>query len=403
MAAPALAAVLTVVAGCQGGTGASGASAPRLEPLDNPAPAGTAQPGLTVSPSGQLYLSWQERRPDSTWVLRFAVRAADSTGAWSAARDVQTGANMLTSATDVPSVDELPGGRLVAAWRGKHASTGYDIVVAHSDDHGATWSAPRSPHRDSTATEHGFVSWLRVGDASGMVWVDGRNNALPDTAQRATQLAFATFDAAGDVAKESFVDTKICDCCHTSAAAVPGGAVVAYRDRHDGEIRDISVVRVAGGAWRTPVSVHDDQWHYIGCPVNGPAIAARGARVAVAWFTSAHDTARVRLAFSGDTAGTFGAPIEVNEGTPDGKVGVAMTATGDALVSWIERRGTTATLRLRRIAPDGSRSAVTDVATLGEGRRAGGMPKLVQDGDAAILGWTDAADDRIRTARVALR
>jgi hypothetical protein len=44
--------------------------------------------------------------------------------------------------------------------------------------------------------------------------------------------------------------------------------------------------------------VHSDNWKIDACPVNGPAIAATGRRVAVAWFTAANDTARVKLAFS---------------------------------------------------------------------------------------------------------
>ena len=229
---------LAVVAGCQAGPD-NALPTPVVEALANPAPAGSAQPGLTVSPGAGLILSWQVRHPDSSLTLHFA-RLDAAAGGWSPVGSVETGPNILASAGDVPSVTQLPSGALVAAWRGRHGPRGYDILLAHSADSGQTWSAPRSPHRDSTLTEHGFVSWLQLGDTTGLVWVDGRGNADADTAHRATHLAHASLDADGASLPETVVDAKICDCCHTAAAAVPGGAVVVYRDRTDGEIRDIS-------------------------------------------------------------------------------------------------------------------------------------------------------------------
>lgn len=398
LALPAL--TLGLLAACAGGR--DRLAAPRVEALPNPAPAASAQPGVTVSPAGAVILSWEERQADSSFTLHYAQLDSSAQGGWSPVGHVQTGTNVLGSATDVPSIIRLANGTLVASWRGKHGAHGYDILTAHSADGGTTWSAPVSPHRDTTTMEHGFVSWLQLGDSTGLVWVDGRANADPDTAQHATRLAHASLDSAGAVLPEHFIDLRICDCCHTSAAAVPGGAVVAYRDRHEGEIRDISTVRWSAGGWREPVPVHADGWHYAGCPVNGPSIAAVGAKVAVAWFTSAHDTARVRVAFSADTATTFGTPVEVNEGKPDGKVGLVMLPIGEVIVSWIERRGAAAILRVRRVAPDGTRSPAVDVATFGEGKRAGGMPRMAQGGGSAILGWTDPATDRIRTARIRL-
>ncbi len=367
--------------------------------IDNPAVVGSASPGLTVSPSGTVYLSWQERNPDSTLVLRYVTRGAtDKT--WSAVHDVNTGRNMLASATDVPSVHELPNGGLVAVWRGSHGEAGYDIVMAHSEDQGGTWSAPKAPHSDVTPTEHGFVSWLQLGDSTGMVFLDGRLNADKDKAKHATQLTVAMFDKMNNTGKEFVIDPLICDCCHTSSAVVPGGAVVVYRNRTEGEIRDISVIRIADNKWRAPVSVHDDNWNISGCPVNGPSVSAIGENVAVAWFTAANDSARVRVAFSSDTTNTFGAPIEVNEGFPDGKVGVVLKNSNEAIVSWIERRDKMAVLRARVIHRDGTRGAVQDVADLGEDKRAGGAPKLVKAGGKILIAWTDATTHKVQSAEI---
>ena len=375
-------------------------AAPPVVAIENPAPAGSAQPGMTWGASDALYLSWQERRADSSVALRFAVLSGD--GAWSPVHDVQTGQNITVSSTDVPTIHEQPGGRLVAVWRGSHDARGYDIVLAHSDDHGATWSAPHSPHRDNTNTEHGFTSWLQLGDTSSLVWVGARHHADAEKGAQNSQLTLATFDAKGEPQIESVLDDKICDCCHTSTALVPGGAVIVYRDRHEGEIRDISLLRNSHGKWNAPVSVHDDGWRISGCPVNGPTASASGADVAVAWFTAAHDSARVRVAYPSDTGNTFAKPIEINEGFPDGRVGIALMATGETVVSWIERRGAVAVLRLRTVQNNGLRSEISNVAELGEGKRAGGAPKLLASETSVVLAWTDAATNRVKLASISL-
>lgn len=374
-------------------------NAPTITVIENPASVGSSSPGLTVSSSGKIYLSWQERNPDSSLVLRYVTRGATD-NAWSAVRDVNTGKNMLASATDVPNVHELPNGGLVAIWRGSHGEDGYDVVMAHSEDQGATWSAPKAPHSDITPTEHGFVSWLQLGDSTGVVFLDGRMNADKDKTKHATHLTLAMFDAANSTKKESVIDSMICDCCHTSSAIVPGGAVVVYRNRTAEEIRDINVIRVAGNKWREPVPVHNDNWHIGGCPVNGPSISAIGEKIAVAWFTAANDSARVRVAFSNDTANSFGAPIEVNEGFPDGRVGIVLKTADEAVVSWIERRDKMAVLRVRAVHRDGTKGPAKDVADLGDGKRAGGAPKLAKAGDKILLTWTDLATKRVRSAEI---
>jgi len=75
------------------------------------------------------------------------------------------------------------------------------------------------------------------------------------------------------------------------------------------------VRRHVDGAWANPVATGAEGWEIEGCPVNGPAIAAAGDRVAVAWFTAAGDTPRVRFASSTDGAASFG-PAKTWNGCP---------------------------------------------------------------------------------------
>jgi hypothetical protein len=178
------------------------------------------------------------------------------------------------------------------------------------------------------------------------------------------------------------------------------GLIAAYRDRSDREIRDVSYVVERGGRWSEPRAVASDGWEIHGCPVNGPQLDAAGDRVALAWFTMAHDTPRVNVAFSQDGGDTFGPPIGVDDGSPVGRVDVALVSSGAALVTWIETKGSAAALRARLIQPSGDRSPAIVIAD-SSGARSSGVPRLARVGGGAVVVWTDPGDPpRVRVARL---
>ena len=259
--------------------------------------------------------------------------------------------------------------------------------MTQSADSGATWQETITPHRDGTATEHGFVSLVPwTENRTALVWLDGRDMADGSDDHHggdhagAMTLRFAALGAGGRLTEEALLDARTCDCCQTAAARTSGGLVVAYRDRSEGEIRDIAVTRLQGGTWTSPEILHEDGWQISGCPVNGPSLDAQGKRVAVAWFTAADGVPRVHVAFSDDGGATFSEPTIVNGGTPLGRVDVVLRPGGSALVSWLERAGEQAAIRLRTVAPDGH--------TRGRSRR---WPRRARRGPAVFRAWSKVA------------
>lgn len=374
-----------------------------VEIADAPAPKGSAEPNLAVSPSGEVFLSWLERGEGESYSLRYS-RLADLDGTWSPPVTVLTRDDLFVNWADFPSLLPTRSGRLIAHWlqdSGEGPYT-YDVRIAQSTDDGKTWSESRILHDDGLQAEHGFVSLFESPDGElQAVWLDGRNtvSAAPSPEM---QLGFTTISADGVPAATQLLDTRICDCCQTSAAWAAAGPVVVYRDRSPDEIRDTSIVRYVDGAWTQPASVHADNWRIEGCPVNGPAVAAVGDTVAVAWFTGANDEERVNLAFSADGGASFGEPIRVDDGNPVGRVSVSLSARGQARVAWIERTGDQeeAEIRLRMIRDDGVRSAPFLVAKTSAARDAG-FPRMASVGEDLILAWTDISDgSRVRVARV---
>jgi hypothetical protein len=220
---------------------------------------------------------------------------------------------------------------------------------------------------------------------------------VPDGTAEMT-LRTTVLSADGTLADEWELDPRVCDCCQTAAVATPRGALIAYRGRSADEIRDIWLTRLEGGRWSDPYLLHADRWKIAGCPVNGPALAAAGDRVAVAWFTGANDSSRVWVAFSDDGGARFGAPVRVDEGAPLGRAHVVLLAGGGALVGWLEARGKEALFEVRRVAGDGSAGPVMTVARTAAAR-ASGFPRIARAGDQVIFAWTEAGKpSHVRTA-----
>ena len=142
--------------------------------------------------------------------------------------------------------------------------------------------------------------------------------------------------------------------------------------------------------------MHDDGWQIDACPINGPAINARGRQVAVAWFTAKDDQGRAFAAFSTDAGATFGAPIRLDEAGSQGRVGIALLEDGSAVASWIELANQRAQLEIRRIDRSGARGPAQLVAA----ERTSGFPRLARRGDELVLAWTETSDGRsiVRTA-----
>jgi hypothetical protein len=404
--------MVSLMAGCAAGDESSTPAAallPRFGPpaaIESPASPGAGEPWLYADPDGAVLMSWLEPSAEGH-ALRFSILAG---AGWSPVRTVTSRADLFVNWADFPSVTRLPDGSLVAHWlqRSGPGTYAYGVWLARSMDNGESWSAPVTPHMDGTPTEHGFVSLLAGRPAGSVraVWLDGRNYADPYADPPFMTLRHARIAVDGSLSMEQELDPRTCDCCQTSAAEADGGSVVAYRGRTRDEIRDIRVVRSAAHGWTEPAVVHDDGWVISACPVNGPAIDANGSLVAVAWFTAANDSPRVMLAFSEDSGERFGNPIQVagsgEIGWSLGRVDLALTHDGVALVSWLHEREGTAALMLTAIDPAGSRSVTTVVPQL-DGGRATGFPRLALREDQVLLAWTEPGEpSRIRLVSVPL-
>jgi hypothetical protein len=203
-------------------------------------------------------------------------------------------------------------------------------------------------------------------------------------------LRSASFDPSWKQTSDQAANLRVCDCCQTSVAATPDGIVTAFRDRSDKEIRDIHVTRLEGGRWTEPQAVHHDNWEIDSCPVNGPAISARGRALAVAWFTAAGGQGHAYAAFSPDAGRSWGEPVRLDEQTSTGRVDIEMLDDGSAVATWVEFANQHQTLKARKVAATGAPSAAVAIQPAGSGSVAG-YPRMVKQGDELLFGWTEGA------------
>lgn len=376
------------------------AQAAIVEPWPLPAGAPSSQPSV-VAQGGAVYAAWIEPDGDGHRLL-LAKNGRIPTAT------IARGTDWFVNWADFPALAVMADGSFAAHLLVKRSDApyAYDVQLLRSAD-GRAWSTPVTVHDDRTATEHGFVSlWPQDAHGVGIAWLDGRATGGGDHAHHghggaAMTVRAARFDAAGKH-DEAVLDDATCDCCQTDAAVAAKGVVLVYRDRSPQEVRDIVIVRQRDGAWTKPSVVHPDGWIMPACPVNGPAVTARGDEIVVAWYTAADGQPQVRLARSGDDGAHFAAPITIARGAQvQGRVDVQRDAE-QVVLTWIDEDDAGQTLWLARFTPDLSKQLErVEVATLARGR-ATGFPRLALAQGRAYVVWTDIVEraPQVRGARI---
>ncbi len=364
-----------------------------VESIPSPAGANSSVPQITTA-GDRVVLSWVERDGTKS-TLKFAERTASG---WSAPIAVVASDKLMVNSADVPSVRAMPKG-FAAHWMVESGADpeAYDLRLAWSAD-GKTWTAPVAPNRDKTMSQHGFATLFPTADGgTGVIWLDGRATRGDEGDM---QLRSALFDPAHKSLTDSLVDSRVCECCPTSVALAADGPVAAYRRRSAAEIRDIYVTRLGTAKWSMPIRVHADNFKIEGCPINGPSIAANGKDVAVAWFTAPKEVDRSYVAFSHDGGRTFGKATRVEDEGTLGRMQVALTADGAAVVGWVEFANEKSTFKIRRIDAAGARGPSVSVAAMSGTR----LPRMTVAKNEVVLAWTESEKDssRVKTARLRL-
>ena len=351
-------------------------------------------PALASAGDDGALLTWLGGK-DGSGSRRLRFSSLDGND-WSAPVTLSEGSNFFANWADVPGAIRSSDGRIFAQWLEKlgDQTYAYGIQLTVSRDDGKSWEPIGLLHDDTSQVEHGFVSWVAVADGVRAFWLDGRE--MVPSKDGPMQLRTAVVTGHGEPPTSFVLDDRVCECCSTDAALGAMGPMVVYRDRTDREIRDIALIRKTDDGWSSPTVLASDGWEINGCPVNGPAIAAAGDDVAVAWFTAAGGKAQVQVVLSQDGGRSFAEPHVIDEFLPAGRVDVAVDSVGTAWVLWMGRAGE---VRLQSVLAGGPRGEPLRIDTT-PATRASGFPRLVVDGNSLLLVWRN--DGSLRGTRVPL-
>ena len=356
--------------------------------IKNPSLINSSLPRL-FSNGEDLLMSWIQNK-DSIASLKYSKFNGIN---WTAPTEIISGSDWFVNWADFPAIADNNGSILTNILKKSAEGTyTYDIHLQLYSKQKNTWKNNILLNQDGIKSEHGFVSMLPYNNDSFFVtWLDGRTLVGVPKENEQMTLRAAFIDAEGEISNDILLDDKTCECCNTAATMTSNGPIVAYRDRSDTEIRDISIVRFVNGNWTAPKNVYQDHWEIPGCPVNGPAIDSFNDAVALAWFTAENDNPRIQVSFSENQGETFGLQYRVDNGNAIGRVDIVMIDQNNAVVSWMEPDGIDTLIQILKVSSNGEKNMpITITKTRSE--RSSGFPQLEVVGDKLYVAWTSLED-----------
>jgi len=369
-----------------------------VQSFENPSEENSHLPRL-FSNGTELYFSWVSQK-DSVDVLSYSVLKDKH---WTASSEIIRGNDWFTNWADFPTIAENNGNILTSFLQKSAIGTyTYDVKLNLYNAKNKTWKKNFILHKDGTQSEHGFVT-IRpyVENSFFITWLDGRETVDKGHGGGQMTLRSAIVFEDGSIDYDRLLDDKVCDCCQTSAAiGTNDELIVAYRNRSDEEIRDISIVRWEKDAgWLAPKTIGNDNWMIAGCPVNGPAIDVFQGSLVAAWFTGANEEGKVNITFSNDEGRSFQEVIRVDAGDATGRVDVVMISATEAVVLWMEPQGENELIQVMKVTSDGKKGNPLTVSKT-SAARASGFPQLELLDDTLYFAWTLLGENKQKTIEV---
>ena len=370
----------------------------------NPFPENSSESFL-LSTDKDLFISWTEQVLDSNFLYVTKLEG----GSWSNKKLITKGTDWFVNWADFPSISYNNLSYSIFSFHlQKSSEETFSYDVNYHINSKETWKDMNKIHDDNTFSEHGFVSSIPYKDGFMVSWLDGRNTyGVGDHghAKGAMTIRSAVLDFNGNIVSQNVIDEKVCECCQTSMAISGDIPIVVYRDRSEGEIRDIYYSRYIDSNWTEPHPIHNDGWEINGCPVNGPNVDSYGDNVVVSWFSASNGRPKVNLKFSTDNGRTFGDKILIDEvdNSPLGRVDIELISETEAIISWLSTVDGKGKLLIRKIKTNGEIGLIKVVDEIST-ERSTGFPQIEKFNDDVYISWTDNSElgKKVRVTKIPL-
>ena len=358
-----------------------------------------------LSTDKDLFISWTEQVLDSNF-LYVTKLEGDS---WSNKKLITKGTDWFVNWADFPSISYNNLSNSIFSFHlQKSSEETFSYDINYHINSKETWKDMNKIHDDNTFSEHGFVSSIPYKDGFMVSWLDGRNTyGVGDHghAKGAMTIRSAVLDSNGNIVSQNVIDQMVCECCQTSMAISGDIPIVVYRDRSEGEIRDIYYSRYIDSNWTEPHPIHNDGWQINGCPVNGPNVDSYRDNVVVSWFSASKGRPKVNLKFSTDNGRTFGDKILIDEvdNSPLGRVDIELISETEAMISWLSTVDGKGKLLIRKIKTNGEIGPIKVVDEIST-ERSTGFPQIEKFNDDIYISWTDNSElgKKVRVTKIPL-
>jgi hypothetical protein len=308
-------------------------------------------PALAADSTGRVFLTWASQTgPDerTLWLTSaasgersFRTPAALGKSGIFRTTSMSRGKTVTRDVKMMPHV-AVDRQRVLLSWTETLPDlSGVRLVLATSDDAGATFGAGKPVHQGEKARPTYTALAVGPGGMLACSWLDNRAGSqqtfasvrLPEREQFEREVVVH----AGQEGK------GVCPCCPTASAFGPDGTLyVAFRNIQDG-YRDIAVGRLRPGqsSFDGPFPVATETWKFDGCPHDGPSIAVVGELLHVAWMDARGGPQRCYHASAKLTDMKFAHQAELNPSGPGSQGNPKLFAdpAGKLHVVWEESLG----------------------------------------------------------------
>jgi hypothetical protein len=326
----ACAAVVGVLFCCSAARGQADAEARPVEVVRFPGAA--AQWGAAAGADGRLHVASASAKGNE---LRYLVSSPDRTR-WAAPVPVPTGDEPVT----IAGIERGPriaanGGSVAIAWQCKD-----HIVCRYSPDEGKSWQPVRV--RDESATGGVDMVAMAAGPKGhvAIIWNDSRGHGkYSDNFSTALYMAESK-DGGRTFGPNVWLNEGrpgACPCCLPWACYDEAGHLWVAHRSSDRDVKEITVLCVGSAGAITHKTISHDGWHMVGCPMNGPEIAASGDGLRLAAIWNRERT--ILASASVDGGNTWTEPRAVGTGVHHAATRVGEAGRRDIAVVWEDGRG----------------------------------------------------------------